>query len=68
MELYRLREDDLFLPRVVQRFVIRNSQLDRVIGSMNQVLFRTKISFSRLNGRVAEKQLDLLKLTAAGAA
>jgi hypothetical protein len=35
---------------------------------MNQVLFGTKIPLSRLDGRMAQQQLNLLKLAAAGAA
>lgn len=45
-----------------------HSQLDRVVRRLNQILFRAKIPFRRLNGRVPEEQLNLLKLAATGTA
>jgi hypothetical protein len=41
-----------------------DSQLDRVVRSVNQILFRAQVPFSRLDGGVPQKQLDLLKLAA----
>jgi hypothetical protein len=35
---------------------------------VNQVLFRSQVSFRRLNGCVSEQHLDLLKLAASGTA
>jgi hypothetical protein len=46
----------------------RYSQLDRVVRRVDQILFRTEVSFGRLDRRVAEEQLNLLKLAAASAA
>ena len=45
-----------------------HSQFDRIIRRMNQILLRAKIPLRRLDRRMPEQQLDLLKLTAAGAA
>lgn len=37
-------------------------QPDCIVGCMNQILPRSKIPFGRLNWRVPQKHLDLLKL------
>ena len=43
-------------------------QLDRIIGGINQILLRSQIPFGGLDRRVAEQQLNLLKLPAGGSA
>jgi hypothetical protein len=49
-------------------WVSRNAEFDRVIGCVDQILLRAEIPFRSLDRRVTEKQLDLLKLSALGAA
>ena len=46
----------------------RHSQLDCIVRGVHKILLRAEIPFRRLNGSVAQQQLDLLKLAAAGAA
>src|SRR5579871_2969596 len=43
-----------------------NSQFDRIVRGVEQILFRAKIAFRRLDRGVSQEQLDLLKLPAAG--
>ena len=43
-------------------------QLDSVVRCVNEVLFGSQIPLGRLDRRVAQKQLNLLKLPAGGAA
>jgi hypothetical protein len=45
-----------------------DSQLDRVIWCVNQILLRAQVPFRRLHRSVTEEQLDLLKLAAASPA
>ena len=45
-----------------------HSQLDRVVRRMNKVLLRPQVTLRRLHRRVTQKQLDLFKLAASGAA
>ena len=45
-----------------------DSQLDRVVRCVNQILFRPEIPFSRLHRGVTEEHLDLLKFAASRAA
>src|ERR1039458_7410399 len=59
--------------RAVQRMIPRlrlsqDSQLYPVIRCVNQILLRTQVPLGRLNRRVTQEQLDLLKLTAGSAA
>src|SRR6266849_1955948 len=58
--------DSIAAPSV--EFLNGQSQLDAVIRRMHQILPRSQISFGRLYRRVAQKQLDLLKLAAGSAA
>jgi len=44
----------------------RHSQLDRVVGGVNQILLGTQVAFGRLNRRMPQQQLDLFKLAARG--
>lgn len=43
------------------------SESDPVIRRVDQILLRAQIPLGRLHGRVAQKQLNLLKLAARGA-
>jgi len=45
-----------------------HSQFDTVVRRIHKILLRAKVSFGGLDGRVAEQQLNLLKLSACRAA
>jgi hypothetical protein len=45
-----------------------HSQLDPVVGRMNQILLCAQVPFRGLNRRVSQEQLNLLKFTAGGPA
>jgi len=44
-----------------------HSQFDCVVRRMNEILFCPEIPLGRLNGSMAEEQLNLFKLAATGA-
>jgi len=61
-------EKRLIVANVGESLARNNSQLNRVVRRMDQILSRAEIPFRRLNRSVAQEKLNLLKLAAAGAA
>ena len=42
----------------------RHLQLDSIVGCVHQILFRSEVTFGRLNRRMPEQQLDLFQFSA----
>src|ERR1035441_1800593 len=55
-------------PRTSTRPLHRaRSQFDAVVGGVHEILLRAEVPFGRLDGCVAQEQLNLLKLATRGA-